>query len=618
MTQDAAANRHGYLWLALPMLAAWLATQCYSGLWHDSVLYSFQAQAHLHPDLLGNDLFLRYGSQDRYSLFPPIYAALIQWLGLENAAEVLTLLMQALLLYAIWHFASRQLGRQLAILGLAAAITMPCNYGATDVFRYIETFVTPRMAAEALALLSVTAWLDGGRVRALLLLAGSCLLHPLMGVAAAAMVAWHVLLTGRRKAALVLVPVALAALVLASRHAAWRIDDYWLATIRAGLRYLMLTDWNWVALRTALLPLLLLACAVRTFRGAPLGVTAAAALATGMSGLALSYLGGDLLHLTLIIQSQPWRWMWLSALVAAVLLPPLVLRLWNLNSMGRSALFLLAAVYLLGAQRPLLILTPLVLAAAWCATSESAMRRMAPNHLKLCERGAQALTAIALIWNLSSKLLVTHSLHVPGYVPDYYSKVYLLTSDGALPTLALAVAIASWYLAQRLRATVWWYGVWSLALVTAVWLSGANYLERTFPAPVKARFTMWQTLIPPRTEVFMPDDALAGWTMLLRPSYYSLEQSAGEVFSRTAAMELRERARAATTYVSRHGGQIWPELVVVTDREPELGQLCASTGVSFVVTRSDLQAAPLDVMPDNMGPRFGGLKLYACPGDRHG
>lgn len=602
-----------FRWLLIPTLAVWLVTQCYSGLWHDSLLYSFQAQAHLHPDLLGNDLFLRYGSQDQYSLFSPIYAALIRLLGLENAAETLTLVMQAVLLYAIWQFASRQFTKTMAILALASVVAMPCGYGAGEVFHYIESFVSPRMAAEALALFSITAWFANRRLWSVLLWVGSCLLHPLMGLATAVMITWHALLKDYRKSAVALVLVAAVALALASRYSPWRMDDVWLATIHAGIRYLMLNDWNAISYNTALLPLVILACAALAFRGSPPGVTAAAALATGLSGLALSYVGGDLLHLTLVIQAQPWRWTWLSALIAAVVLPALAMRLWSANSMGRSAVLLMSAVFFLHSLRASLILSPLTIGAAWLATSEATLQKVPPNSLKLCERGAWAAAFIAVLWNVGNRLLVTRVVQVPGYVPTYYGKVYLLTSDGTLTVLLLLLAIASWYLARRMHGTDWWYACWSLVLLPAIVLAIPNYRQRIFTPPVSAVFARWKAIIPPRTEIFIPEDVLAGWTQLMRPSYYSLEQSASEVYSRPAAMELRERARAATSYVSRHGQQIWQDLVVKTDGEPDLWDLCISTKVRFIITHSDLHEPTLDVMPDSVGKPYAGLKLYACP-----
>jgi hypothetical protein len=340
---------------------------------------------------------------------------------------------------------------------------------------------------------------------------------------------------------------------------------------------------------------------------------AAAALLTGVSGLALSFVGGDLLHLTAIIQSQPWRWMWLAAVTAAIFVPRLVLRLWSMNALGRSAAMLLAAIYYVDRLAFTLAVGALFLGVAWLATRDATLKQIPSRWLRIGEHGAQIVALFAVCFNLFGKFLAGKLVAAPSYVPPTFAEVYAFTSDGALPLLLLLLAIASWYWALRRRGIVWWYCVWALVVVNAALLAEPGLQGRLFPPPVATVFAKWQRLIPPRTEIFIPEDALAGWAMLLRPSYFTLQQSASELFSRPAAMELRRRASAASAYLSRHHMQLWPELAVKGGAEPTLAALCASTGVGFVVTRSDLSAAPLDTMPDSVGARFAGLKLYACP-----
>src|SRR6185312_1865069 len=94
------------------LLTLWLATWClahgYVGIRHDAVLYTLQALAHSSTGGLRDDVFLRFGSQDRYTIFSWIYAGFIHAFGVEAAARILTftcqlavLLGAALLLYRI-------------------------------------------------------------------------------------------------------------------------------------------------------------------------------------------------------------------------------------------------------------------------------------------------------------------------------------------------------------------------------------------------------------------------------------------------------------------------------------------------------------------------------------
>ena len=72
-------------------VVAWALAHPYQGIFHDANLYTLQALARLHPQSLSQDVFLKFGSQDRFTLFSPIYAAAIRLIGLDHAAALLTL-----------------------------------------------------------------------------------------------------------------------------------------------------------------------------------------------------------------------------------------------------------------------------------------------------------------------------------------------------------------------------------------------------------------------------------------------------------------------------------------------------------------------------------------------
>jgi hypothetical protein len=57
--------------LLLHCVIAWALSHGYRGLFHDAGLYTLQALARLTATSLGHDLFLRFGSQDRYTIFSP-------------------------------------------------------------------------------------------------------------------------------------------------------------------------------------------------------------------------------------------------------------------------------------------------------------------------------------------------------------------------------------------------------------------------------------------------------------------------------------------------------------------------------------------------------------------
>ena len=82
----ATTRRLGLIGLACLVVSFWILIHPYRGLEHDSVLYAVLALARLHPAALGHDLFVRYGTQDNFTIFSPVFAAMIRAVGLEPAA----------------------------------------------------------------------------------------------------------------------------------------------------------------------------------------------------------------------------------------------------------------------------------------------------------------------------------------------------------------------------------------------------------------------------------------------------------------------------------------------------------------------------------------------------
>ncbi len=135
--------------LALMLTALWLVMHGYHGLTGDGQIYAFQAFARLHPQLT-TDLYLQNTSQDRFTLFSPLYAWCIGLLGLENAARLLTLLFTLWFLAAAWSFVRAVAGRDAAWAAVAFLLIVAGNYGGSGVFRILEQYLTARLPAEAL------------------------------------------------------------------------------------------------------------------------------------------------------------------------------------------------------------------------------------------------------------------------------------------------------------------------------------------------------------------------------------------------------------------------------------------------------------------------------------
>src|SRR5262245_53474328 len=86
--------------LCLLLLANALAAP-YRGLFHDARLYAAQVRERVEPGSMAEDLYLQYGSQDRYSVFTPLMAPAVAAIGLEPAFFLAYLLGKAFFFWAL-------------------------------------------------------------------------------------------------------------------------------------------------------------------------------------------------------------------------------------------------------------------------------------------------------------------------------------------------------------------------------------------------------------------------------------------------------------------------------------------------------------------------------------
>ncbi len=146
------ARTTALLALGLAVLAIWVVQHPYGDIRHDAMIYSFLALARLHPDTLSNDVFLRFGSQDHFTLFSPIFSFMIRHFDLAAAAAIMTFVSQAALCGCAWLVARRFMSPASALLAVGLLLALPGFYGSGQLFSYTEDFLTARLPADALAL----------------------------------------------------------------------------------------------------------------------------------------------------------------------------------------------------------------------------------------------------------------------------------------------------------------------------------------------------------------------------------------------------------------------------------------------------------------------------------
>lgn len=604
-------------WVLL-IAATWMLLHLYLGLRHDSIMYSMQGLAHAHPELWGQDVYLRFGSQDRYTIFASIYAAMIQSFGLEHAAEVFTAASEIIFLSAAWRLVRWLLSERQAFMGMLLLVALPCAYGSGTIFHVVENFATPRLFAEGFALFTVLNWLKGRR-----LLAGACgitavLMHPLMALPGIACCFWVSWVLPKPRQAAILAIVCLVGLLLAGTLAngpPLRFDDFWFKVSPQHLDYLLLTRWDTYGWAVTLIPLVLLMAGSALIEPGVARQLAQAGLGIGLAGLALSAIGGDLLHLVLVVQGQPWRSMWLSTAIATLLLPLITQRLWQHNLLSRAVALLMLAEYLVISEDYSIALT--LLALTLLGLSLRAEVRVPDSVQRLALWGATLLLVLALAVLLGNRLMPSPFSHLPQqqyYIPPWVEPV-LGFCEAGLPALAVVLVFAWALRGERAR---WMAPCLALlgagACVALAPLTWNAWTQFTYKPADRALFASWRAKIPPGTEVLFPENPLVEWILLERPSYISSPQAASGLFSRSAAMFIYGRAEALRPFLRAVGQSFWDE-----DKKSQkmgtatLAMACAASDVKFVALRGALDVPPIAEVPATAKAVYRGLKLYQCP-----
>jgi hypothetical protein len=599
--------------LVLLALLTWMISHTYWGIDHDARLYTLQALAHVYPQDLGNDVFMRGGSQDRYTLFSPLYAAGIRLFGVEPAAAALTLLSQIALCTAAYAVARGLLSARLALLGVSLLIAIPGDYGAARVFSCLEPFLTPRMGAEALVLFGLAAALRGRPAWAVGFVGIAASLHPIMAAAGVVALCWiYVFATRPILAAaaggLILAVLAVMAFVM-PEGVAGRFDADWWQLVEARNPNLFLGFWQIEDWANAAVTLATVVIAARSLPSAAARRLAAAAAVCCGAGLLLTFIACDCWHLVLVTQLQPWRWQWLATVVAALLVVPTVLANWRANGIARVTALLLTAAWALG-DAPFVLVPVALLAVLACAAP---LRRWLPEETRLLIWGAGAVLGLAILWRVASNLEFTSAFFFDLTMPLWFRRTVSWWHDG---TTAAALLVLAWWLgshAGRHRLALRTLAVLSIAGCAIVLPQAWNrWTSREFSAQRFADFAPMRARIPPGSDVFWPESPLSTWLLLRRPNYLAGFQSAGVVFSRPAALEMRRRAERLADVVAPAVFLMWGSgtkgLIL---SPPQLRRACDA--VDYLVTRSDLGLPPLAVVSPPQGSSGKSpTRLYRC------
>jgi hypothetical protein len=610
---DREIPRTAAIGLLLCIVAIWMLEHPYAGLVHDSVLYAFGAFARLHPASLGHDLFLGRGSQNDYTVFSPLVAPLMRILGVARTAALVTLIGQALFFGSCALLARKMMPSALAWLAVALVVALPSLYGGQHVFWFTENFMTPRVPAQALVMISI--WCALGRRFGLmgLCIAAAMLLHPIMGLAGFVLLYW--LIVGARRPWLTvgLAAGGLAALALVSRIAPFgpiaTLDAGWFNLLHGRLEYLFPSLWSAKAWGRMAVPAATLVVGAVILEPGRTRLLCRTGLATGMLGLAVAMSGADLLHIVIVAQVQPWRWLWLTNALAMLLLPVIATRGWSAGPAGRAAVLLAVAAWISFDQ-------PFGGFVALLAVGAAALARLAPdareNRLLIMSAPFILLACLGVLVE-SVLIALSHEPSAPAAMSLSRSMFWAVSrwrpwaSGGVAP---LGGFLLLWWVARRRTVRRGLAGLAPILVGGALCAALAPYTWScwTSLAPsnqMQARFAPWRRAIAPTAEVLAPGVPIIPWFLLERPSYWSLRQMAGSVFSRPTAMRLLKREALLNRLpATRHPGR-------------DLDVLCAAArGLGFIVTPVDMGPTPFKPMVIDGSKSGTAFHLYSCAGQR--
>jgi hypothetical protein len=613
--------------LTLMVVVLWLVTHRYRGIDNDAQLYAFQALERTHP-ALSADLYLQNTSQDNYSVFSPFYSATIGLFGLQNATMMLTILFTAGFLIASWILARDLLTSNVAWLAVCAMTIIPGAYGAAGIFHFSDNFLTARLPAEALVSIALVCFFRGSRLLALTIAIAALFVHPLMALPGLLLLICVWLPYPARIVAFsagILAVLAMALAVLAWPAAAQRVglmDVAWLEVVRERSHFLFLQLWTTSDWALNARPFICLIITMLVAADERIRRLSMAALLIGAAGLAVALIASSIAPIALLIQGQAWRWVWITTFVSILLLVPTVLQIWRNERCGPICAILLIA----GWTWPLMDGTACVSVALilWL------IRDRITERIALFLRWtAYAIGIIAVCWALgNSWTIFTSSPAESGREPLLLGRIRNIAGL-EIPAALVIGFFWHWILAMRSLAAK--SAVVALLFAAAVYILPKSFNQLPFagsPAQI-AEFDDWRAAIPETSNVFVADRYDPGsfvWFTLGRLNYLTIDQSAGVVFSRKTALEVKRRSQILLPLMDPD----WKLLTVVrlraagqkSDSPPyrpltaqNLLDVCADPQLGFVIAKENVGFSPL--RHTHAGP-WKDWNLYDCLSVRAG
>ena len=227
--------------------------------------------------------------------------------------------------------------------------------------------------------------------------------------------------------------------------------------------------------------------------------------------------------------------------------------------------------------------------------------------------GACGLCVISVAWRLGSNLQFTDAHYLDANIPLWIRRAGSFIHNGTVPIAAVSLAFWLSRMRRGRAALILLGGLAGAACVASFPQTWKSWTAREFPPQQLAGFSGFRERIPPGAEVFWPESAVAVWVLLQRPSYLSVIQTSGMVFSRRSALELERRAAALGGAIYPGSFMSWSAGTAMSLSPQQLEQTCATGEFQFLVTGRDLGIDPIAEVPAASGSASRRIRLYRCP-----
>jgi len=528
------------LTLALGLL--WSLLHHYRGLSGDAELYAVQALAHIHPALF-SDIYLQHENQDHFTIFSPLYAGCIRWLGLQPAALTLAAVFTVWTFLAAWYLARQLVDRQAAWLAVAFVMIAESAYGAYGVFSYLEDWLTARSLGVALVISALACHFYGSKRLALLIALGACCVHPL--IALPGVLVLVCLWIPPRMAVIGAVGGIVGVLILAASMQALRlatgpfelIDGEWLHVVRERSQFLFLQLWRWSDWETNIRPFLCLSLTALAVPDPKVRRLCFAGMLVGASGLAVALIAGLVGPVAILLQGQAWRWDWITCFFSILLVLPTAMTLWKEPACGPLCALLLVLGWTFAPVDGLLCIGAAII--LW-----SARDRIDERSARLLRWGAALLGLIIILWLVSNAWTIV-SAPLTAADPSHLGVSRFRSFMEMNVSAVLFIWLVVWLLHHSRSVVIVGLLAIAMALALVAIMPGSLLLkDRDGSAAEIREYADWRNVIPPSATVYVAGRQAKGfsWFTLERPSYLNEDQSAGVVFSRATAEEIVRRS----------------------------------------------------------------------------